>query len=342
MKSIIECILEANKGYYQFFETFTFSITTALLTLIGLVAIFISINTQHSIQKSREIHWDLMGYLYEEQDENFFKSIRGRIKRNIKLYKQATNSNNITNIIVCVSILAILSVLYIWWNYFYYVKGLNVDEVQISHAKIYLIIITNVFILFIIILFIMTKPKLIGNLEKLEKINDGNYPTELSTISLAALSMEVCVIVDYALLQIIIRFPFEYKNIKITPDIILYIPNSKPYPLHKYISRYTIDGDMRLIDDIDMYKELNYGYDVKFNETGEITDCIYKNEQCKLPELHAGVGTEIYSTFYIQSKEGCLQVNFPNVVINDVYGTFEYIRPTSVIVPHENAIPRNL
>ncbi|PFU24520.1 hypothetical protein [Bacillus cereus] len=40
--------------------TIIFGISAGILSLMGLVAIFVSMNSQHKIQKVREIYWDML------------------------------------------------------------------------------------------------------------------------------------------------------------------------------------------------------------------------------------------------------------------------------------------
>jgi hypothetical protein len=56
-----------NKWKYNFWiqdigaiATIVFGITSGVLALVGLVAIFVSLNSQHKIQKSRELYWEVI------------------------------------------------------------------------------------------------------------------------------------------------------------------------------------------------------------------------------------------------------------------------------------------
>lgn len=48
--------------------TIIFGITGGVLALIGLVAIFISINSQHKVQKCRELYWKIINLSFKKED----------------------------------------------------------------------------------------------------------------------------------------------------------------------------------------------------------------------------------------------------------------------------------
>ncbi|THF74405.1 Asp23/Gls24 family envelope stress response protein [Cohnella fermenti] len=327
IKQDIPSTIIVNK--YEFFETFTFSITASLVTLVGLITIFLSINVQHSIQKAREIYWEAIGFTYEEQDSTYFNSIRGKLRRNVELYRQILMPNFFNKIVIFIAIGSILAVVYIWWSYVYYLSTIEADGNQVNHARQYLIIVTTVLAAFCIILLMIIRPFFTGKIVKVKKIFNGNIRTELSTVSLAAHTIEILVVVDYGYLQIVPRFPFDYKNLKIETDIELYIPDAKPYPALKYISKCVLQGEMQMKYKVDGIVDL-FGYDVKFNETGDINDSKYINEQCRIPDLGAGNGSEVNITLYLETKEGKLVVKFPKFIIEDIYGTINTLKPTSV------------
>lgn len=319
---------------YNFFESFTFAITAAVITLVGLIAIYLSINVQHAIQRSRELYWEIIGWTYEEQDEKYFKEIRGKVRKNIELYKHTLAMNRLNNLVVLIAIVSILSVLIIWWHYFIYISEMNVNETQLKYAKWYLIAATIILVMFSIVLYVITKPHLLGNLRKVEDMLDGNEKTELTTGSIAAYTVELLVIVEDCYLQIVPRFPFKISNVKIKSSVQICIPDAKPYPKHKYISSYEWDGVMKIMNDIDGRSDL-YGYEIKFNKTGEIKDheCIYT--QCAVPSIGAGNGSLVYITLTITTEEEKLEVGFPTFIIKEIYGTMDHLKPISVRVPFE-------
>lgn len=319
---------------YNFFESFTFAITASVITLVGLIVIYLSINVQHAIQRSRELYWEIIGYTYEEQDERYFKEIRGKVRKNIELYKHTLTLNLLNKLVVLIAIISIVTVLIIWWHYFFYISKMNVNRLQLVYAEWYLIAITIILMLFSVILYIITKPYLLGNLKKVENMLDGTKKTELTTISIAAYSIELLIIVDYGYLQIVPRFPFKISNIKIQSSVRLYIPDAEPYPKDKYISDYVWEGEMIIKNDIDGRSDL-YGYDIKFNSTGEIKDNEYIHQQCTVPNLGARNGSLVYIILTIISDEGRLEVLFPEFIIKDIYGTIDHLKPISIGVPFE-------
>lgn len=325
-------VFESDK--YNFFESFTFGITAAVITLVGLVVIYLSINVQHAIQKSRELYWEIIGYTYEEQDNQYFKMIRGKIRKNIELYKQTLTINRLNKYVVFMAIFSILMVITIWWHYYNYISKMNVDVIQLKYAKWYLVGVTLILIAFAIVLYIITNPYLLGNLKKVEDMLDGKKKTELTTVAIAAYTIELLIVAEDGYLQIVPRFPFKFSNLKIESNIVLYIPNAKPYPLHKHISNYVWEGEMKIKNDIDGRSDL-FGYDLKFNNTGEIKDYEYINEQCALPELGAGDGTEVYITLTIITDEEKLDVHFNNFTLERIHGTMDHLKPINVRVPLE-------
>ncbi|MEO2077385.1 MAG: hypothetical protein ABGX20_18790 [Bacillus sp. (in: firmicutes)] len=93
-------------------ETILFGITGGLLTLVGLIAIFTSLSTQHNVEKAKEIISTLQTFSVDNRDINQHTSEKLRIM--LHQYKQYIKFNLPTVLVVFLAIITIFITGYFW------------------------------------------------------------------------------------------------------------------------------------------------------------------------------------------------------------------------------------
>ncbi|MFZ0446716.1 MAG: hypothetical protein WAM95_19195 [Bacillus sp. (in: firmicutes)] len=192
-------------AYIDTFISLTLGLVAAVLTLVGLLAIYISINSQHNIEKGRELLWDLKG---EKKLENIIKQVvlysdivRGNHKYTTKVIRRTTLT---ILVVILISIMINLFLIpYFPKNLMYFTMGTTA-------------IICLLFISFIILLV---------NLKNISKVSDLPTPKQLfnadkpkhgiDALSLFAYSLETEIVKINDSWYLILSTPFNFEGIAI-------------------------------------------------------------------------------------------------------------------------------
>ncbi|MDF2715435.1 MAG: hypothetical protein K0R28_2360 [Paenibacillus sp.] len=208
-----------------------FGVTSGIMALIGLVAIFVSINSQHSAEKCREILWDLMSIdskLHREISDDEQKEI----KKMLWLYGRIIKHGFFTKAIVVLSFFTLLVVSTIW---IVLIHGLKESLDMNNNAPLQFAFITfsneysfvsfwtktGAFIVaaFAIMLLFLVSIARTGSLPSLNDILNANKKTNVHTLTLAALSSSLSYKVtskNDILLHIRFLAPFYNLQIEVT------------------------------------------------------------------------------------------------------------------------------
>lgn len=104
-------------GNYSNVLTVLFGVTSGIVTVIGLIAIYISINTQQNIQKCKEVVWELEELdgegIHNNED---VKRMAKKIIKKLKLYNDilSKSGNDFNNRIIDLTQWAFLGVSFLW------------------------------------------------------------------------------------------------------------------------------------------------------------------------------------------------------------------------------------
>lgn len=202
--------------------TIIFGLTSGILTLVGLISIFISFNSQHKIQYVREILWGLVSLPYEFGDTD--KQSKDReVFRKIWLYKDITErQGDFTSTIIKVSRVSLFVVISIWsiLGILLFREFYTTDFIFLTTSTIASI---TILIGFIYVLGKINNITKIGNLPSVDEIMDaGNLTTGVNTITLAAISMHLKIgtaINSEEKLQLSIGIPVPFSNFSIVPTV---------------------------------------------------------------------------------------------------------------------------
>jgi uncharacterized membrane protein len=150
--------------------TIVFGITSGLLTMVGLIAIFISLNTQQIMEKLRS-EWWLLRELSDEAeqllldieqghhfDKKYLKELFLRLNRSLWNYEAVYNEkSSFMNSVIAVSLIILGSVIFLWaWamRYFYLSESLSSSDYNLSLTST--LIGCSLLFIFGVFLFVLT------------------------------------------------------------------------------------------------------------------------------------------------------------------------------------------
>ncbi|KUP08821.1 hypothetical protein Q75_01960 [Bacillus coahuilensis p1.1.43] len=201
--------------------TIVYGVGSSVLTLVGLITIFVSINSQHRIQRCREVLWELMELPYQCWDErgNFVYnfSIEQGIRQRLIIYQRTLKSGVVFNhlivsflfvCIVVISIMYIVTIRVLKDSYF---------TSEGSYTFIYGVILLGVFLMlaFALLLLSLSRIRLIASLPNLADIMNANtQKSDIPSILLAAMCMRMLIRQD-----VTARFTFPFHKFTVFPWI---------------------------------------------------------------------------------------------------------------------------
>lgn len=179
---------------------------------MGLVAIFISVNSQHSVQKCKELLVDLASMVFIEQ--SYGENAKKQIEKIFASYAIYSKKGFTSKLSVVFAIITLIIISAIWANIIYYSPNLySYIWVGLSIMVLFLLIISFLFLFSI---------RQLGGLPKKNLLLDADKKTEVNTIGLAAMTIQLKIYREpgSGLTKIMIgAWPFDFKNIKISPVI---------------------------------------------------------------------------------------------------------------------------
>lgn len=162
--------------------------------MLGLVAIFVSLNSQHNVEKARQTIWDLKKIPFEIlnlKKEDFARK-KEQVLYSLWIYNEVTNNRkDFTKTIVNISIIIIIAVCIIWGTLLLFVDFTKKPEV------LYITIVTSIIIIlmstFIWVLKKLNNIPLISRLPKYEELLDISkaHLTNVDTLALIAILMKI-------------------------------------------------------------------------------------------------------------------------------------------------------
>lgn len=190
------------------------AITSSLLSLVGLISIFISMNSQHNVQRSREILWSIFTLPYQH---NLFlkKGVIGQeVFRTFILYEQIINEKNtfLQRIIGFAQITLIFCGLI--WTTIVYTLLPNTLLLFERGILLFCVILADSFVLYFIIkiLGVLKSTSKVGRLPTVNQLLDANtLKVGLNVITLAAVSSHLKIIDS----EIYLGFPIPFKNLMV-------------------------------------------------------------------------------------------------------------------------------
>jgi len=204
-------------------------ISGGLLSLVGLIAIFISINTQHSIEKARDILLELELFRLEHPQTDLLtaKKIRSKIDQYKRLIKMSIST-------ILVIGIAIVTMLFVGISWLVYLDGLFV---KIS---------CSIMLAFTFCLILLTRVSFIGALPKANIFKNINTVYKgINMKDLFAMSLQCNISVrNNRLKRLRIHSPLEMKNIEELDVNIHYIKNGE-YEVVEYHEFDLVRGNDR-------------------------------------------------------------------------------------------------
>ncbi|MET3289284.1 UNVERIFIED_CONTAM: hypothetical protein ABID98_001854 [Brevibacillus sp. OAP136] len=196
-----------------------FGISSGILTLVGLTSIFISINSQHNIQKAREIIWDLMNMPTKKLNKRDNDLFAKEIYHKILMYKDMTNDKgDLSKLILKISIVAIVSVCLMWLLLLIFLDQNN--SAQKLFILICVICIVTIMLCFTLIISKLTNIKKTGKLPDYKDLLDVSINTNIDVLTLIGMSMELKITKNNNSEYIVyLAFPLPFENFYVSPTV---------------------------------------------------------------------------------------------------------------------------
>ncbi|TGE33564.1 hypothetical protein [Desulfosporosinus sp. Sb-LF] len=195
------------------------SFTSGILSLVGLMSIFISMNSQHNVQRSREILWSLAALPYKKDLFLEKGAIGKEVFRKYILYEQIINEKQeFSKIIIGFAQIALVFCALIWitlaFNHFVIDRSL-LEQFFLMGG----LLVTVLFVLYFVI-------KILGDLKSTSKV--GRLPTVLEIIDADQINIGLSIITLAAITSclrivqstIYLGFPLPFKNIRINLSVL--------------------------------------------------------------------------------------------------------------------------
>jgi len=194
------------------------AINTGILSLVGLTSIFISMNSQHNVQRSREILWSIFTLPYKK---NLFLeqgTIGQEAFRNYILYEQIINEKNsfLNNVITFSQMVLAFSGL-IWTTIVLNIlrKSLSATDRGVLLFGLFLAICFLLYFIFKILDNLKSISK-VGQLPTVEELLDADSLTiNSNVITLAAVSSRLKIVNS----DVYLGFPILFKNLRVEMSV---------------------------------------------------------------------------------------------------------------------------
>jgi hypothetical protein len=191
---------------------YVFGLTSGILTLVGLIAIFVSLNSQHTIERGREILWEVQKELLKFKKKG--KIDFDDIDNDIDFYEEIINNRgfNFTESIITFAKISLFVVGIIWT--LLYING------DFSYASnfIHYTLISSIFVtvLFYVALALLSDIPLVSTLPRINSIIDVKKDSKyVDTLLLAGASIQVKISFSNSTPNISVKFKREFKNIEV-------------------------------------------------------------------------------------------------------------------------------
>lgn len=195
------------------------SFTSGILSLVGLMSIFISMNSQHNVQRSREILWSLAALPYKKDLFLEKGAIGKEVFRKYILYEQIINEKqDFSKIIIGFAQIALVFCVLVW-----IILALDL-LVLVAPLLEKVLLVSGLLVTIIFVLYFVVK--ILGDLKSTSKV--GKLPTVLEIIDADRVNIGLSIITLAAIsscLRIIrstiyLGFPLPFKNIGINLSVL--------------------------------------------------------------------------------------------------------------------------
>ncbi|WP_338452560.1 hypothetical protein R4Z09_12170 [Niallia oryzisoli] len=275
-------------------------IASGLLTLVGLVSIFISINSQHIIQKLRELMWGIIEIPINQKIGDIEAYLRFRDK--LGMYEQIYhNKKDLNSFVVKVTIFILIFCIGLWaFSTFFLIESNNSIQPEIQQILIITTGLACIFlVVFIFILNRLNNIPLISNLPNPEDFLDANeLKYGINTLAIASMTSSIIIKRDDSKrFQFFLSFPFAFKNLSLTDE----------RAVNGSMSTGNISVTSSLVKVDARNYRLEYGYLGKENRENYLSTkyCSYP-----IPDGFSNAFWPIALYFYFHSNQGVLRVTY--------------------------------
>ncbi|WP_026883212.1 hypothetical protein [Clostridium akagii] len=201
--------------------TLSFGVISTIVTLVGLSAIFISINMQQNIQKLRDIYWLIFNFSRTPNEFNNLGNERELYKLFFQYKHIYNNKSHSTKTILYLVLFSLNIVIAIFIAILYFIKPPVSNNSEYAVAVILVIIISIVLIFFMYIFWMLNNTEKSSELPPPKQLLSGSPKKDINTLLIAGQFMKLKIIRwDHKnTYQLMVGFPLPFTNIKITNEI---------------------------------------------------------------------------------------------------------------------------
>ena len=312
-------ILEFNKDT----PALVFTFTSSLLTIVGLLAIFISLNAQHLLQKVREYYWQMKNlrasFDLGTREPSSYDQAAQEFYRAYTIYKSLFQKDHFTSSILRVTKCSVIGVLVIWWvtlGGLWLYPGVNTySSGDFGWIIVAALIVTGLMIWFLVYLWNLDDiPKMSGLLpaNKLTDMKENNFflPIACTLLGITYYLRKPYVTIPYVIDEKTGEKELVFKNIEVAVKALCLDLKDDKGKIHgNYVD--LVHSDPKQWGTQLLLTEDN----IKFFRSGtawfDLTDC--------LPSEWGVFSVENFEfTLTLTSKESEIKVCYPKISVNDV------------------------
>lgn len=224
------------------------TISSGILSIVSFITIFISMNSQHNVQRSREILWNIATLPYKKDLFNENGAVGKEVFRKFILYEQIINDKN--TFLRKIITFAQMSLTFTAFNWTLIILNLLIRNNSSSDKDIlfFSLCVTISFLLYFVLKILggIKNVCKVGQLPTVEELLDINsLNTNLNMITLAAISSRLKIINN----DIYLGFPVPFKNVMVNFSLRNNYKNKADLSI--------INGNLTLEDRIKHFKKLD-------------------------------------------------------------------------------------
>lgn len=201
--------------------TLSFGVISTIVTLVGLSAIFISINMQQNIQKLRDIYWLIFNFSRTPVEFNNLENERELYKLFFQYKHIYNNKSQSTKTILYLVLFSLNIVIAIFISILCFIKPPVSSNSEYAIAIILVIIISIILIFFMYAFWMLNNTEKSSELPHPKELLSGFPKKDINTLLIAGQFMKLKIIRwDHKnTYQLLVGFPLPFTDIKITNEI---------------------------------------------------------------------------------------------------------------------------
>ncbi|WP_143756780.1 hypothetical protein [Paenibacillus peoriae] len=243
-----------------------FGVISTIATLIGLIAIFLSLNMQHNIQKLRDIFWGMSRYS-RYINKHLDIDSETHFNEQFILYEQIyNNGSKLTKRTLSTALLSLVIMALIFILVLYIIMPPSSNFLEFIIAIFLIISAITALFLFFRLLWISNSTKKISDLPSPQEILNGKPKGNINTLVIAGQFMKLHIIRwdNNDSYQFLVGLPLPFTDIEVSNELFMGMNNPNLdddyFTNIIHLSNRVIDGRINLSSTYSPYSEFNEYY----------------------------------------------------------------------------------